>query len=97
MRLKTDWILFLTILAMTALGLVMVYSASIPFAEIRKGQPHRFRHDELADISNVTVDGTTTDYPAVQNSPLKYGRMFTAGDDAARRDMGVMDSPTRAR
>ena len=25
--------------------------------KIRKGQPHRFRHDELADISNVTVDG----------------------------------------
>jgi alpha-ketoglutarate-dependent 2,4-dichlorophenoxyacetate dioxygenase len=26
--------------------------------KIRKGQPHRFRHDELADISNVTVDGS---------------------------------------
>jgi alpha-ketoglutarate-dependent 2,4-dichlorophenoxyacetate dioxygenase len=25
--------------------------------KIRKGQPHRFRHDELADISNVTFDG----------------------------------------
>ncbi len=27
-RLKTDWILFLTILAMTGFGIVMVYSAS---------------------------------------------------------------------
>jgi alpha-ketoglutarate-dependent 2,4-dichlorophenoxyacetate dioxygenase len=26
--------------------------------KIRKGQPHRFRHDELADISNVAVDGS---------------------------------------
>ncbi len=27
-KLKTDWILFLTILAMTGFGIVMVYSAS---------------------------------------------------------------------
>ena len=26
--------------------------------KIRKGQPHRFKYDELADISNVKVDGT---------------------------------------
>lgn len=32
-RLKTDWILFLTILAMTAFGIVMVYSASSAAAE----------------------------------------------------------------
>src|SRR4249920_2502121 len=25
--------------------------------KIRKGQPHRFKHDELADISNVQADG----------------------------------------
>ena len=40
--------------------------------------------------ANVSVDGTTTDYPAVQNSPLKYGRMFTAGDDAARQRYAVV-------
>ena len=34
-RLKTDWILFLTILAMVAFGLVMVYSASSAIAELR--------------------------------------------------------------
>jgi cell division protein FtsW len=32
-RLRTDWILFLTILAMTAFGIVMVYSASSAAAE----------------------------------------------------------------
>ena len=26
--------------------------------KIRKGQPHRFKYDELADISNVKVDGS---------------------------------------
>jgi len=40
--------------------------------------------------ANVTVDGTTTDYPAVQNSPIKYGRMFSAGDDAARQRYTVV-------
>jgi cell division protein FtsW len=38
-RLKTDWILFLTILAMVAFGLVMVYSASSAIAELRNGVP----------------------------------------------------------
>ena len=33
-RLKTDWILFLTILAMTGFGIVMVYSASSAVAEL---------------------------------------------------------------
>lgn len=33
-RLKTDWTLFFTILAMTFFGLVMVYSASIPKTEL---------------------------------------------------------------
>jgi cell division protein FtsW len=34
-RLKTDWILFLTILAMVCFGLVMVYSSSSVIAEIK--------------------------------------------------------------
>jgi cell division protein FtsW len=34
-RLKTDWILFLTILAMVGFGLVMLYSASSAVAELR--------------------------------------------------------------
>jgi len=29
--------------------------------KIRKGQPHRFRYDELADISNVKVDGSVAE------------------------------------
>lgn len=34
-RLKTDWILFLTVLAMVCFGLVMVYSSSSMLAELR--------------------------------------------------------------
>src|SRR5258708_15126277 len=34
-RLKTDWILFLTIVAMVGFGLVMLYSASSAVAELR--------------------------------------------------------------
>jgi cell division protein FtsW len=36
-RLKTDWILFLTVLSMVGFGLVMVYSASSAVAELRYG------------------------------------------------------------
>src|ERR1700735_2613307 len=38
-KLKTDWILFLTILAMVGFGLVMLYSASSAVAELRYGVP----------------------------------------------------------
>jgi cell division protein FtsW len=47
-RLKTDWILFLTILAMVAFGLVMVYSASSPIAELRNAKaPYYFAVRQL--------------------------------------------------
>ena len=48
-RLKTDWILFLTILAMVAFGLVMIYSASSAIAELRNGvAPYYFAVRQLA-------------------------------------------------
>jgi cell division protein FtsW len=48
-RLKTDWILFLTILAMVAFGLVMIYSASSAIAELRNGvEPYYFAVRQLA-------------------------------------------------
>ena len=34
-KLKTDWVLFLTILAIVGFGLVMLYSASSAVAELR--------------------------------------------------------------
>jgi cell division protein FtsW len=41
-RLKTDWILFFTVLAMLSLGLVFVYSASSIMAQWRFHSPWRF-------------------------------------------------------
>ena len=38
-RLRTDWILFLTILTMVGFGLVMLYSASSAVAELRYHVP----------------------------------------------------------
>ncbi len=55
-KLKTDWILFLTILAMVGFGLVMLYSASSAVAELRYNvapyyfvrAPDRIRHRLLS-------------------------------------------------
>ena len=42
-KLKTDWVLFLTILAMVGFGLVVLYSASSAVAELRyKVEPYYF-------------------------------------------------------
>jgi putative ABC transport system permease protein len=40
--------------------------------------------------ANLNIDGTTANYAAVQNSPIKYGRMYSAGDDAARQRYAVV-------
>ncbi|HXQ29835.1 MAG TPA: ABC transporter permease [Gemmatimonadales bacterium] len=39
---------------------------------------------------NVTVLGTTPNYAAVHNYTMTAGRMFTAGDDGARRRVAVL-------
>ena len=50
-RLRTDWVLFITILAMTGMGLAMVYSASVPIAEIKRGlAPFSFAWKQLLFI-----------------------------------------------
>ncbi|HBY62007.1 MAG TPA: stage V sporulation protein E, partial [Solibacterales bacterium] len=38
-KFKPDWILFLTVVAMVAFGLVVVYSASSVVAEVKFKQP----------------------------------------------------------
>jgi len=40
--------------------------------------------------ANVRVTGTTADYARVRNFTVKYGRMFTAGEDAARQRYAVL-------
>ncbi len=46
--------------------------------------------------ANVAVIGTTSNYPAVQNYRIQYGRMFTAGDDAARQRYAVLGAEVPA-
>ena len=41
---------------------------------------------------NVSVVGTTPNYAPVRNYTITAGRMFTAGDDAARRRVAVLGS-----
>src|SRR5207249_6899461 len=41
---------------------------------------------------NVNVVGTTPNYIAAHNYAITAGRMFTAGDDAARRRVAVIGS-----
>ncbi len=40
--------------------------------------------------SNVNIVGTTSEYTAVRNYTVPYGRMFTAGEDEARRRYAVL-------
>jgi cell division protein FtsW len=47
-RVKTDWVSFVTIIAMACLGLVMVYSASSVMAEIKFGSTWYFISRQLA-------------------------------------------------
>ena len=41
---------------------------------------------------NLSIVGTTANYTDVRNYTLPYGRMFTAGDDAARQRYAVLGS-----
>jgi len=41
---------------------------------------------------NLSIVGTTANYTEVRNYTLPYGRMFTAGDDAARQRYAVLGS-----
>src|SRR5436309_13743140 len=43
---------------------------------------------------NVNIVGTTPTYVPVRNYTVTAGRMFTAGDDAARRRVPVLRSAT---
>jgi putative ABC transport system permease protein len=40
--------------------------------------------------SNLNIVGTTSDYVTVRNYTVPYGRMFTAGEDAARQRYAVL-------
>src|SRR5665213_1462333 len=50
-RLKTDWVLFLTVVLMVLFGAVMIYSASSVVADIRQGSSYYYAIRELMWIA----------------------------------------------
>ena len=59
-------------------------SAVVP--EIRGSQQVKYGNRNI----NVNVIGTTANYPAVKQYTIAHGRMFTGGDDAARKRVAVL-------
>ena len=82
-RLKTDWILFFTVLAMVSFGLLILYSASSIMAQMdpRYGSTWHFviRQAEWA-VAAVAVMMTLkrTDYQRLNNSAVAFGSMGIA-------------------
>ena len=93
-RLKTDWILFLTILAMTGFGIVMVYSASSAVAEallqrravLLRRAPDRLRADLLhrADVFQA---------PGLPRAEHARVGLLRPGNRAESADRGVLRRP----
>ena len=78
MRLKTDWVLFFTIVAMVCLGLVMVYSASSVVAELKFNSSSHFVVRQLgwAVISfSVLMYFRRTDYRLLCSPTWAFGSL----------------------
>ena len=75
-RLKTDWILFSTVLTMVSFGLVILYSASSIMAELRYGSSWHFVVRQLAwAVVAIIVMMTLkrTSYRKFQNPAVAFG------------------------
>src|SRR5215469_10683518 len=75
-RLKTDWILFSTVLAMITFGMVILYSASSIMAELRYGSSWHFVVRQVAwAVVAIVVMMTLkrTSYRKFQNPAVAFG------------------------
>jgi len=75
-RLKTDWILFSTVLTMVSFGLVILYSASSIMAELRYGSSWHFVVRQLAwavVAIGVMMTLKRTSYRKFQNPAVAFG------------------------
>jgi len=90
LRLKTDWILFLTVLVMVSFGMVILYSASSIMADLRYGSAWHFVVRQAAWAVVAVVAMMTlkrTPYRKFQNSArcscwelsISWTRRITAG------------------
>ena len=80
-KLKTDWILFTTIVLMVFFGLVMLYSASSVMAQLKYGSSWHFFARQLAWMA-VAITGMMllkrTHYRALQNPAVAFSAMGVA-------------------
>lgn len=75
LRLKTDWILFLTVLVMVSFGMVILYSASSIMADLRYGSAWHFVVRQAAWAVVAVVAMMTlkrTSYRKFQNSAVAF-------------------------
>ena len=75
LRLKTDWILFLTVLVMVSFGMVILYSASSIMADLRYGSAWHFVVRQAAWAVFAVVAMMTlkrTPYRKFQNSAVAF-------------------------
>ena len=75
LRLKTDWILFLTVLVMVSFGMVILYSASSIMADLRYGSAWHFvvRQAAWAVVAVVAMMALKrTPYRKFQNSAVAF-------------------------
>ena len=82
-RLKTDWILFVTVLAMMSFGVLMLYSASSIMAQLdpRYGWSWHFvlRQVEWAAVAvAVMMTLKKTNYRKFRNPAVAFGAMSVA-------------------
>lgn len=74
-RLKTDWILFFTVLAMVSFGLVILYSASSIMAQLRYGSSWHFVIRQLAWAAAAVITMMAlkrTSYRKFQNPGVAF-------------------------
>ncbi|MBZ5593365.1 MAG: FtsW/RodA/SpoVE family cell cycle protein [Acidobacteriia bacterium] len=80
-KLKTDWILFTTIVVMVFFGLVMLYSASSVMAQLKFGSSWHFFERQLAWMA-VAITGMMllkrTHYRTLQNPAVAFAAMGVA-------------------
>jgi cell division protein FtsW len=80
-RLKTDWILFITVVAMVSFGMLILYSASSIMAELRFGSTWHFVQRQAAWVVAavfVMMRLKRTDYHRLQSSPVAFAAIGAA-------------------
>ena len=80
-KLKTDWVLFSTIVVMVFFGVVMLYSASSVMAQLKYGSSWHFFYRQLAWMAVAIVIMMLlkrTHYRTLQNPTVAFAAMGVA-------------------